>query len=237
MHSLIPHRYIVRSNKAIVQFISMSDNFAIQIPKEVDYPAIHDFIFDDFFPRERLNVASGLSKERTKDDSRSRERFENWLRDGVSLIALDSKTQQLAGICINYRAKKEDNDQVHFKYPSRSMEALMTFVEKLEKNFDVFGSSKVDQGLDLCFLCVKEEFTGQGLGRKLIQKTIELAQSLKLGFIQSIPTAPATIHLFEDLSFETKAEMKLKEYFLSDELPGFPFALENDFARYVVKFL
>ena len=85
------------------------------------------------------------------------------------------------------------------------------------------------------YLGVKEEFGRRGIARKLTEETIQLSRQRNVDFVQSFPTSPGTLHLFEQFGFETLSEMKLVDHFL-DGQPGFPFAESpDDFARYVVK--
>lgn len=214
----------------------MAKHFVINAAEESQFPEILDFLMEHFFPRERLNVASGYITERTSDDEESRQRYTRRLKDGVSLIAIDRDSNKLAGVCMNLIAKKSEAE-TSTQHPSRSMTAMWEFVETLEHSYNVFDALNVDQGLDLRFLCVAEEFSGLGLGRRLIQRTIDIARSLNLPFVISLPTAAASAHLFKELSFESKATMKMKDFMLSDGLPAFPFATEQDMAQYVVKVL
>ena len=87
------------------------------------------------------------------------------------------------------------------------------------------------------YLGVKEEFGRRGIARRLTEETIRLSRQRNADFVQSFPTSPGTLHLFEQLGFETLSEMKLVDHFL-DGQPGFPFAQSaDDFARYVAKIL
>lgn len=215
----------------------MAQRFVIKRAEESQFPEIIDFLMDHFFPRERINVASGYASERRKDDVESRQRYTRRLEDGVSLIAVDPESNKLAGVCMNVIARRSGEPHPSMEHASRSMSAVWTFCETLEAAFNVFDALNVDKGIDLRFLCVAEEFSGLGLGRRLINETIDIARALNLPFLQSLPTAAASAHLFEELSFETKVSFKMADFKLSDGLPAFPFATEGDMARYVVKVL
>lgn len=219
--------------------------YYIRKPEKCDYGRILEFIEQDFLPRECLSVVSGrydtsITGAQDTNSSKSDDRFLSWLEDGVSLIALDKKDETLAGIAVNFVAKKSDHeieeDEDVVKMP-RYLSNILKFIKELEEGHSPFEELGVEQGMDLRFLGVKEKYAGQGIARKLTEATIELAKELKLPFVQSIPTSPATIHLFESLGFKTKSEIKCKGYLSNDGSPCFPLAGETDRSRFVVKVL
>lgn len=222
-----------------------AENFIVRKAEESDYQDILKFIDEDFMHRERLAIVSGLVSQSTlgnnKDENAHEpdERFISWLSDKVSLIAVDKKDQTLAGIAVNFIAKREDHDQEKtssVKIPL-ALSAVLKFIEKLEDGHNMFVELDTDQGMDLRFLGVKEKYSGKGIARKLTVASIEIAKSLNLKFIQSIPTSKATLHLFEDLGFETRSEMKCQDFYLNDGSTGFPYATPSDVSRFVVKIL
>lgn len=214
------------------------EKFIVKKPEESDFEAIFQFHRKEFRPRECLNIVSGLNREDFEADTTvNRERksfFRRWLLDGVSLIALDKEDGTLAGIAINCITKKNGADWGYTQI-SGPLKAVLKFLGKLEEGHDIFSELETDQGLELIFLCVKEKYSKQGIARKLTEQTLEIAKELQLKFVQSIPSSPATIHLFESLGFITRSEMRCIDFRMEDGSPGFPYAEPNDRSRYVVK--
>ena len=213
------------------------ENVIIRKAEESDYQAILEFIYEDFLPRELLSIVSGNVSninQSARDD-----RFMHWLLDGVSLIAVDTEDQTLAGIAVNFVTKKEDHEggNCNSSQIPRPLSAVLKFIEKLEEGHNIFEELNTTRGMDLRFLGVKEKYSGKGIASKLTEHTLELAKDCGLKFVQSIPTSPATLHLFEKLGFETRSELKCQEFYMDDGLPAFPHASSSDKSRYVVKIL
>lgn len=216
--------------------MAVENSIIIRKAEKRDYEEILEFIYEDFLPRELLSIVSGnvnYINQSVRDD-----RFMHWLLDGVSLVAVDVEDQTLAGIAVNFIVKKEDHEGNHlFTQVSRPLSAVLKFIEKLEEGQNIFEELNVTKGMDLRFLGVKEKYSGKGIATKLTKQTLELAKDCNLKFVQSIPTSPATLHLFEKLGFETRSELKCQEFYMDDGLPAFPHASSTDRSRYVVKIL
>lgn len=215
------------------------DKFIVKKPEESDFESISELMSQDFRLHEVLSTVSGFNKENPefrKQESRSRLRHQ--LLDGVSLIAVDKEDGTLAGAAINVIVKKcEVSDHSSRADITVALKAIIKFIEKLEEGHNMFSELNTDSGLELIFLCVKEKYSRQGIGRKLTEETLEMAQRLELKFIQSIATSPKTQHIFESLGFETRGEMKCVDFYMEDGSPGFPFAESSDNSRYMVKIL
>lgn len=224
------------------------EKFITRQPKESEFKSILEFIDKDFLPRERLSIACGLRRNQDSskvddhsiqqehdDEPYEDDRFIPWLLDGVSLIAVDKEDGTLAGVAVNFVVRKDHHEVAgNDKVPER-LKALLQFIEKLEEGHNLFNELNTDKGLDLRFLGVKEKYSRQGIARKLTEESLEIAKKQKLKFVQSIPTSPATLHLFESLGFKTRSEKRCIDSHTEDGKPSFPYADPEDIARYVVK--
>ena len=212
----------------------MGDSLIIATVEENRYGECTDFLFKEFFPRESLAMSSGLDKE---PDFKFGEQMKEWLREDISFIAIDSSTDQIVGICLNYILEKRQSNSSPTDESSSvgpTLNRIFSFLSHLEEGYDAYEQLGAQRGMELLFLCVKEGYGGRGIARKLTENAIELARTKQLEFIQSNPTTGATRHLFEVLGFETISEMKLVDFTINGK-PGFPFASDQDITRFVVK--
>ena len=212
------------------------DEFIIKTPGEELYGAVIDLILQDFRMRERMNVCSGATsfKQPENNSELEFEVYRGWLKQGVSLVMLDPRNGLIIGVALNNIVSKSGNSfEITPSMPLRQR-FFYTVVNDLESGVDIFEELQTDQGMDLTLLSVREEYSGRGFGRKLAEETIMLAKKLEFKFVQSIPTAPQTIHLFEALGFETRKERKLEEMSFEGS-PAFPLATAIDRARYAIK--
>ena len=212
---------------------SQMERFSISVAQESQFEAVGDFLYEDFLQRERCCVTSGLSGEMTRDSDGGV--ILSALKEGLSLIAIDQEDQSIAGVAINVIVNDSEDEDIS-KLP-RSHQAIIQFAASLKDSYKVSRESSNSQSLHLWMLGVREIHCGKGLARKLTEKTIELAQQHEMGFIESLATAPATLHLFGIMGFETKSEMKLQDFITDDGTPGFPRATSTDTARFTVKCL
>ena len=219
------------------------NQLTIRKPEKHELKDVIDFIINDFEKRELLTVLAKSERDEKSVEEHQQivdPRYLDWLLDDVSLIAVDEDTNTIAGICVNFIVKKEEQRQEDELENSLILEYLgpiLQFMHKLEEGYNVFDELNTDKGLDLRFLGVKESYSNQGIGKRLSEESIELARKLELKFVQSVPTNPVTIRLFESLGFETKSELKCVNFFMNDGQPAFPRASSKDICRYVVKIL
>ncbi|EFX74383.1 hypothetical protein DAPPUDRAFT_324348 [Daphnia pulex] len=213
------------------------ENFTITIAKESQFKAIGHFLYEDYLQRERCCVTSGLSAELLETglqlSDKNKSEIIKALQENLTLVAVDNDDQgAVAGVAINVKGKDEADLDLT-KFP-KSRQAIMKFVNNLKEGHD--NTTEYNgQGLYLWMLGVRQIHCGKGLAKRLIERSVELAQQQSMAFIDSIATSPETVHLFEVMGFETKSEMKFQDFLMDESTPGFPHATASDKARFTVK--
>ncbi|XP_057371586.1 uncharacterized protein LOC130692488 [Daphnia carinata] len=213
------------------------DEYTISAPNETHYEAIGNFLFQDYLQRERCCVTSGLSAEMAEAGldltSNTVDEIIGALQEGLTLIAADSKDPgTIVGVAINVKAK--DDTEFDSSKLSKSRQAIIKFVKQLKEGHDITTECG-GQGFYLWMLGVREIHCRKGIARRLTEKSIELARQKNMSFISSIASCAETVHLCENMGFETKSEMKFQDFFLDNHMPGFPHATSLDKARFTVK--
>merc|ERR1712071_515013 len=171
---------------------SMAD-FQVEIVKEDRYQHVIDFVYADFYPRERLQSAAGLSAGTYFNLV---DELIDYMKKDVTLIAIDPATDRVIGIALNTIITEMET----FALPPgveevRGQVAIMTYLKRLQVDHDVFEQHQFKKGLDIYYLGVKEDYVRRGIARRLTEKTIALSRERQLDFIQSFPTSPGTLHV------------------------------------------
>ena len=208
----------------------MADYLVITAVGEGRYGEFIDFIDKEFWPRETLAKSTGLDNT---PDLKFHQQVETYLREGSSFVAIDSRTDQIIGICLNYIMDKS-NPHATIASETEMLGTVLSFVDQIEGSYNVYQELGVERGMELFLLGVKEEYGGRGIGRKLMEKTIELAHSMKLDFIVGTATAKITGHLFPALGFKPINMMKPIDFFIDGKLV-FPCASDQDICTFHVK--
>ena len=206
------------------------DHIVIEKVNEERYPQMLDFVCQQYMPRERMSVTSGLN---LLPFDYLRDHLLNWLSQNVSLSAVDQRTDQIVGISINSVVKKTDIKKEDIDWPFFELKAIVTALVGLEKNYDICEKTESDEGLKLELLGVHCDYGGRGLAQRLTLQTIQLARSNECGFVVSNPTSPMTFHIFPKVGFSLIERRKLLDHYVDGKI-AFPSAQPDDFYGLVV---
>ena len=230
IHSALCHDIAVTINTDV----STSDSFKIEtILDSKRHQQVVNFMHDNFYPRnsERKPNAQGNGMFSLIEE------IPESLNQGVSLLAIDTNlNNQVAGVAVN-NILTRFQPIIDRPSPYIGVNAYRTCLRKLQVESNVFENKNVKRGMNLAYLGVKERFERRGLAQNLTEHSIQLAQHLKLDFIQSITFCQKTLNLFEKLQFETVTSFKLIDHWISDGIPAFPNAGPDDIVYFVFKAL
>ena len=95
--------------------------------------------------------------------------------------------------------------------------------EALEEGLDLFSTYRTDRILCLYILCVHPAFNRSGIGRKLIELSIEMAKDRGAGAVQMTALSEYTFKAASALSFDTLAVLDFATFELGGVRP-----YEND---------
>lgn len=92
-------------------------------------------------------------------------------------------------------------------------------MEVLEEGLDLFSTYKTERILCLYLLCVHPAYSRRGLGRKLIELSIEMAKDHGTGAIQTTAFNEYTFKAASILGFDTLAELDFATFDLDGVRP------------------
>nr|XP_023018292.1 uncharacterized protein LOC111507238 [Leptinotarsa decemlineata] len=145
-----------------------------------------EILKNSFIASEYVSVAIGLPG----NDAAILELKDLALRivfDGVSVIAVDRKTNKVCGIAFNkIEVANDPKDAKYYedyfkKCKESSAKAMLQFMGELEARFNFFEYCKVDCVLEIVFLATHQEFIRKGIARGLCEASIDLSKELAKG--------------------------------------------------------
>lgn len=193
-----------------------------------------DFIQDNSYPRssERMPLAIGHGALTSLV-----EQLPDFLYEGVSLIATDPRQDsenQVVGVAINHILNPSQSfDRAS---PDVGVKAFRTCLQQIQASNNVFETKKVNLGMNILYIGVKERFEGHGLGQNLAENSIRLARQLKMDFVQSVVFSDKAFNILKRLEFEELKSLKLFDYKI-DRAQAFPIAGTDDVVRFLFKHL
>ncbi|XP_064080937.1 uncharacterized protein LOC135197774 isoform X1 [Macrobrachium nipponense] len=154
-----------------------------------DSEDVVNFMAQHFYPREPLSTGLHMTYDDNKEWIHSSVR--EWVRSGASVVARDPATERLAGTILATVLTRDQSNTFEeaLKSPKTKVRTLHTVLSVLEAAVDFFSRyEKVDKILELAMITVPEEYSGRGVGRRLVQESEN--RGLKLGC--QLATAQAT---------------------------------------------
>lgn len=199
-------------------------NYTIVRLTSADKERVIEFLAKTFFKDEPLNIAVGISSA-----NRCRE-LEDYctmpLSQGVSLAAVNDQNQIL-GLTINsviYKREassggaSEDEDEC----PNPQFKIILSFLKWLEKKCDIFSKfPNINKFLDLSIISVDPNCRGQGLAKKLVYDSIDLALSNDIDIVKADCTSHFSAKALTRLGFSCIYSVSYDEYVGPDNKPIF----------------
>ncbi|XP_056644318.1 uncharacterized protein LOC130450137 [Diorhabda sublineata] len=137
-----------------------------------------------FYRQEAASVAVGIAK-----DDEAMDEIDDFVKtvakEGVSLIALDKKTNAVCGVAFNkLQAKKTGDEASDFHRLSEicrrpPAKDLIKFMDKADKQTDLFALCEADCLLEIMFLSTLENYGNRGIATKLCEVSVRLARTLR----------------------------------------------------------
>lgn len=199
----------------------MLDNFEFTLIKPIHYDDVIEHLKQNFFYDEPLNHAAGLCRIKGESNPELEKHSLATLSDGVSIAIRNSKGEIIA-VCLN-----------GFLHPgdiSKAKEALeSSHDERFKKIFnllydtnlkvDLFEMLDVDRIFEYRILSVDKAYRGQGLAKKLIQKSEDMARKYHCKVVKGDATAIGSLKVCLSLGLKPAHEILYSDIDLDVEPP------------------
>ncbi|KAI5717626.1 hypothetical protein M8J77_008756 [Diaphorina citri] len=199
-------------------------NYSIVRLSPSDKDRVIAFLVKFFFHDEPLNIAVGLMQ----DGQRCIE-LEDYcttpLAQGLSLAAVNER-QEIVGVCINtinYRRESStgppesgEDECAHPKF-----KIILKFLKWLDKKNDIFSKFNINKYLDISILSTDSAYRGQGIAKKLVYESIDLAADNDIHLVKADCSSHYSAKAMARLGFSCIYSMSYEDYTGSDNKPVF----------------
>ncbi|KAK6618636.1 hypothetical protein RUM43_013027 [Polyplax serrata] len=174
----------------------METSYKVVRVREEHIPGVLDVLRQSFFPDEKVCSCLRIlqdseevptnSKYKVTKASRELENLAlECIKDGVSICAVDTSSNEVLGVNINKIQVKPKPGELSFfeKFTKERVKedrivAFMDFMVNVDSRYDLFGTHG-DCYFEIAYLSVKSTANGKGIGTTLVTKSAELAQKIK----------------------------------------------------------
>lgn len=173
----------------------MLDNFEFFMIKPIHYDEVIEHLKDNFFYDEPLNRAVGLCQEKGEGHPELEKHSLATLSDGVSVAVSNSKGE-IVGVCLNGFLHPGDTVKAREALDNCQDERfrkIFTLLYEQNLKFDLFEMLNVDRIFEYRILSVDNNYRGQGLAKKLIQKSEEVARKYHCKVVKGDATAVGSL--------------------------------------------
>ncbi|XP_047499562.1 arylalkylamine N-acetyltransferase-like 2 [Penaeus chinensis] len=180
-----------------------ADSLAFADLQEGDVEEVVSFMADHFYPREPLSTGLHMTYEDNKEWIH--ESVRDWVRSGASVVARDPHTGRVAGTILATVLTRDQSNTFEeaLKSPKTKVRTLHTVLSVLEAAVDFFSRyENVDRILELAMITVSEEFSGRGVGRRLVQESETRGKKLGCQLATAQATAVPSQRLLYRLGYE-----------------------------------
>lgn len=199
----------------------MLENFDFFMIKPIHYDEVIEHLKTNFFYDEPLNRAVGLCQEMGEGHPELEKHSLATLSDGVSVAVQNSKGE-IVGVCLN-----------GFSHPGETVKAkealencqderfvkIFTLLYEQNLKFDLFELLAVDRIFEYRILSVDKNHRGQGLAKKLIQKSEEVARKYHCKVVKGDATAAGSLAICSSQGLKPIQEIAYKDTEFEVEAP------------------
>lgn len=205
----------------------MLDNFEFFMIKPIHYDEVIEHLQNNFFYDEPLNRAVGLCREKGEGHQLLEKHSLATLSDGVSVAVQNSKGE-IVGVCLNGFLHPGDTAKAKAALENCQDERFKKIFDLLyDQNLkvDLFELLNVDRIFEFRILSVDKNYRGQGLAKKLIQNSEDVARKYHCKVVKGDATAAGSLAICLSLGLKPIQELSYKEIDLEVKAPHEKFVI------------
>ncbi|CAG5043896.1 unnamed protein product [Parnassius apollo] len=144
-----------------------------------------------------------------------------WMKDKMSLAAVDEETNELIGVLIMRIQEKSSFSRTFSRVKltyNINYTNIMTFYNEIEKPVNLYQLLDIRKYLKVYVVAVKTNFQHRGLVKKMLKSAISLSASANVPAIAGIFTAQRLQDIAEELGFVKLNEILYKNFVINDKV-------------------
>ena len=153
-------------------------DLTFRIASEENYEDVISFLYANFHRDEPMSKALELVGEDLSHVEALDEFGLHALKDNLSLIATDTTTGKLMGVCINLVAKKQDDTKEEPCTNPKFAHILEILRLVNEKGGNLYDQVGVESFFDIKMVATDKVNRKSGLGTELLKRSVELSRIL-----------------------------------------------------------
>lgn len=187
----------------------MLDNFEFFMIKPIHYDEVIEHLKENFFYDEPLNQAVGLCREKGEGHPELEKHSLATLSDGVSVAVQNSKGE-IVGVCLNGFLHPGDTLKAKDALENcedERFQKIFTLLYEQNLKFDLFQMYDVDRIFEYRILSVDKNYRGQGLAKKLVQRSEDVARKYHCKVVKGDATAAGSLAICLSLGLKPITEI------------------------------
>merc|ERR1711874_53594 len=215
------HRALNRMGAVASRTLSVAgpsdlSDVVFRIVDQTRYTEVLDLLYTNFHTDEpmsrALKIFDGTNRIPEADEYTLRALSEN-----LSLMAVDSLTNKLLGVCVNGLVRKTDfplsSQQVAGEVQNPGFRQILAVMATVHQRAgDIWAKVEGDIMFDIKMVTTDKNNRRSGLGTDLLRRSVQLAASLGYKAIKTEATGLYSRKAFERLGFEAVSEVLYSEY-------------------------
>jgi GNAT superfamily N-acetyltransferase len=210
--------------------------FEIVRASDDDHERIRVFLGENYYPYEPINMAMGL-------DNGHSPAYEahllDFVKEGTSLLAVETTQGTLLGVCINGAIFNDENViEMASNCACERHAKFLWFVETVDRCSGFWNRVAVRRALSCEALAVVGSARGLGIGKALLQKTLQVAKDDGFPLLRVDCSSYYSAKLAEQMGLECIYSLLYSEYRSEDGYQIFyPPIPHVEFKMFIHKFL
>lgn len=179
-----------------------------------NYERVIDHLRRNFFADEPLNRAAGLCQQGGGNNELEQHSLAT-LQDQLSLMAVDERDSQIAGVILNGVLHPGDTEQALDKLhlsTDINYKKIFELLYKHNLQVDLFVRYNVDRIFDVRILSVDSRYRGQGIAKELVKRAELVARQAGYHLLKADATGIFSQKILRSQGFETFSEQLYAKY-------------------------
>lgn len=201
---------VIVKNLVISLASVMSCEIFFRVANESEHDKVLHFLRQHFFSEEPINNAYPI-----KDDSKEEEFILSLLPDGNILLAIDSSTENIAGLASfgeitkNYSQESWDESETTL---NRKWRDILKFMSHIESKANVCERFGVTEALHLHGVTVDKAYRGRAIGKQLFNECFKEAEKRNYRLVSADCSSIYSVRIAQSVGMECVSTVTYDEY-------------------------